>query len=220
VRLLFKELSRLRRKRIFHPFGVGFEAEYRPAAENIGASVLERESQPLVRLSRSFGLPEVLPDPCGLAFRFPDAYGPGEHQDLLLVSSGAAPGARHALLPSRGFGDRPYSSLLPYRLRGETLVLGARALVAGPGPKLTDLRGRERGGLEFEIRLASPKGGWRPVGRLALGARLPAERTERLGLDPTNTGGGLELAGVLNRVRGPAYRGSQEGRAEAYARRG
>jgi hypothetical protein len=219
VRLLFEELSRLRRKRIFHPFGAGFAARYLPAAGDTGALALDRESEPLVRLSRSAGLPELLPDPCGLAFRFPDAYGPGEHQDLLLVSSGAAPGARHTLLPSRGFGDRPYSSVLPYRLRGETVMLGARALVPGRGPKLAELRERERGGLEFEVLLASVKGEWRPVGRLVLGERLPAEQTERLGLDPTNTGGGLELAGLLNRLRGPSYAGSQEGRGEAYAAR-
>jgi hypothetical protein len=220
VRTLFKELSRLRRKRVFHPFGVGFAAEYRPLAGDLGALVLERESEPLVRLSRSIGLPELLPDPCGLAFRFSDAYGPGAHQDVLLVSSGAAPGARHTLLPSRGFCDRPYSSVLPYRLRGETVMLGARALLPAPGPKLADLRQRELGGLEFELLLATVQGEWRAAGRLALGVRLPAEQTERLDLDPTNTGGGLELAGWLNRLRGPTYEGSQEGRAEAYARSG
>jgi hypothetical protein len=220
VRTLFRELSRLRRKRVFHPFGVGFAAEYRPLAGDVGALALGRRSEPLVRLSRSIGLPEALPDPCGLAFRFADAYGPGAHQDVLLVSSGAAPGARHALLPSRGFCDRPYSSVLPYRLRGGTVMLGARALHPAPGPKLADLRERELGGLEFELLLASVKGEWQAVGQLTLGTRLPPERTERLGLDPTNTGGGLELAGWLNRLRGPSYAGSQEGRAQAYLRGG
>jgi hypothetical protein len=216
VGLLFKELSRLRRKRVFHPFGAGFTARYTPLAQDLGAAVLERESEPLVRLSRSAGLPELLPDPCGLALRFADAYGPGAHQDLLLVSSGAAPGARHSLMPSRGFCDRPYSSVLPYRLRGDTVMLGARALAPAPGPKLAELRERGAGGLEFDLLLAGVKGSWEAVGRLALGERLPPEQTERLWLDPTNTGGGLELAGLLNRLRGPAYRASQEGRAAAY----
>jgi hypothetical protein len=36
-------------------------------------------------LSRALGLPEWLPDPCGLAIRAPDAYGPGRHQDLLML---------------------------------------------------------------------------------------------------------------------------------------
>jgi hypothetical protein len=186
----------------------------------VGALALERESEPLVRLSRSIGLPEIFPDPCGFAFRFPDAYGPGAHQDVLLVSSGAAPGARHTLLPSRGLCDRPYSSVLPYRLRGKTVMLGARALHSAAGPKLAELRERELGGLEFEVLLAGVKNEWRPVGRLLLGERLPSTQTERLDLDPTNTGGGLELAGLLNRLRGPAYRASQEGRAQAYDRAG
>jgi hypothetical protein len=220
VQRLFRELSRWRRKRVFHPFGAGFAARYTPLGEPVGAPALDTESEPLVRLSRSVGLPESLPDPCGLAFRIADAYGAGRHQDLLLVSSGAARGARHTLLPSRGFCDRPYSTVLPYRLRGETVMLGARALAPAPGPKLADLRERELGGLEFEVLLASLSGGWRAIGRLVLGERLAPQQTERLGLDPTNTGGGLELAGLLNRLRGPAYRASQEGRGEAYEQAG
>jgi hypothetical protein len=218
VQLLFKELSRLRRKRVFHPFGVGFAARYSPLGEPVGAPALDVESEPLVRLSRAVGLPEWLPDPCGLAFRIADAYGPGRHQDLLLVSSGAAPGARHTLLPSRGFCDRPYSVVLPYRLRGQTVMLGAQAVAAAPGPKLVDLREREVGGLEFEILLASLNGEWRVIGRLVLGQRLPPQQTEWLRLDPTNSGGGLEPAGLLNRLRGPTYRASQEGRAQASER--
>jgi hypothetical protein len=220
VRHLFKELSRLRRKRVFHPFGVGFVGQLMPLGEGeLKVPAFASPSKPLVRLSRSFGLPEWLPDPCGLAFRIPDAYGAGGHQDLLLVSSAAARGGRHSLLPSRGFCDRHYSTILPYRLHGQTVMLGARALAPAPGPKLGDLRAREVGGLEFELLLADLEGPWQPIARLALGERLPPERTELLDLDPTNTGGGLELAGLLNRLRGPAYRASQEGRGKAYAQR-
>jgi hypothetical protein len=220
VKTLFRSLSRLRRKRIFHPFGVGFEGRLTPVGEGAGAEVFEREAEARVRLSRSVGLPEALPDPCGLAFRVPDAYGPGAHQDLLLVSSASPPGGRHTLLPSRGFADRPYSSVLPYALRGKTVMLGARALAPAPGPKLEDLRGRDAVALEFEILVAEVSGEWEPVARLALGRRLPPEETERLDLDPTNTGGGLELVGWLNKLRGPAYNASQEGREAAYRRFG
>ena len=200
---------------------MGFEGRLTPLEREggLGAPVLEAASRPLVRLSRSFGLPEALPDPCGLAFRIPDAHGPGRHQDLLLVSSAAAVGGRHALMPSRGFCDRPYSTVLPYRLRGEAVMLGARALGPAPGPKLATLRERETGDLEFELLLAPLTGGWLPIARLLLGARLPPAQTERLDLDPTNTGGGLELAGLLNRLRGPTYRASQDGRMAAYKRR-
>ncbi len=217
----FRSLSRLRRKRVFHPFGVGFEARLVPlGGAPVGAIALEREARVLVRLSRSFGLPEWLPDPCGLAIRVPDAYGPGRHQDLLLVTSGSAPGARHALLPSRGFCDLPYSTVLPYRVGGETVLLGARALAPRPGPKLADLRGRETGGLAFELAVAGVADGWRPLARLELGRRLPPEETERLGFDPTNSGGGLEPVGWLNKLRGPTYAASQEGRKAAYRRSG
>ena len=214
---LFEALSRLRRKRIFHPHGVAFAATLSPLGENdVGAPVLERESEGIARLSRSVGLPEWLPDPCGIGLRIPDAYGPGEHQDILMVSSARAALARHAILPARGFLDRPYSTLLPYRLRGDLVLFGARARGAhGPGPKLAELRQREVAGLEFDFGMTSLGGEWRPLAKVTLGERISPERSERLNLDPTNTGGGLELAGPLNRLRGPSYAGSQTGRAAA-----
>lgn len=221
----FERLSRARGKRIFHPFGVGFAARLEPIGATTGGGVastaeggpplpfLGEPVEAKVRLSRALGLPEWLPDPCGLALRVPDAYGAGRHQDLLLVSSALALIGRHLPLPSRHFLDRPYSTLLPYRFEGELLLLGARgAGTTGQSPKLADLRRREVGDLTFELSVASLPGEWRPVARLALGERLPPEETERLDFDPTNTGGGFELAGMVNRLRGPSYRGSQEGR--------
>jgi hypothetical protein len=211
---LLERLSRLRGKRIFHPFGVGFAASLTPVdASDPALPFLAAPSQPLVRLSRAFGLPELLPDPCGLALRVPDAYGPGRHQDVLLVSAGWAPLLRHLPSPSRHFEDMPYSTLLPYRFERKLIVLGARSVSrAAGGPKLGDLRERRAGGLEFELCVTSLTGDWRPAGRLVLGERLPVDETERLDFDPTNTGGGLEPAGWLNRLRGPSYRRSQEGR--------
>lgn len=217
----YRTLSRLRRKRGFHPFGVGFTGRLTPrGGAGFGAPVLEREAEVQVRLSRALGLPEWLPEPYGLAFRIPHAHGSGKHQDFLLVTSASPPGGRHALLPGRGFCDLPYSTVLPYRVRGETVLLGARGSAPRPGPRLGDLRERERGDLEFELAVAGLTGEWKPVARLALGERLPPEQTERLHFDPTNTGGGLELAGLLNKLRGPAYAASQEGREAAYRRFG
>lgn len=220
VKALFRTLSRLRGKRVFHPFGVGFAARVAPLGEGIGATAFEREGEALVRLSRAAGLPEWLPDPCGLAFRIPDAHGAGRHQDLLLVTSAAPPLGRHTLMPSRGFCDRPYSSVLPYELQGKTVMIGARALAPAPGPRLKDLAEHEAVALEFELTVAGIKGQWRPFARLSLGERLPPPQTERLDLDPTNTGGRLELIGLLNRLRGPTYSGSQAGREAAYRAHG
>ncbi len=139
----------------------------------------------------------------------------------MLASSGRAPLARHLLLPSRGFCDRPYSSILPYRLAGETVVVLALPERGwGAGPLLADLRERERGELAFDLAVAPLWGAPRPVARLRLGPRLPAALTERLGFDPcNNSAGGLAPVGSLNRMRGPSYGASHTGRAEAYASR-
>ena len=207
---VFGGLSRIRGSRIVHPKGVGFEARFQPLSEGRAGVDLFEGSDPcpaLVRLSRSFGFPSALPDPCGIALRIPDAYGAGSHQDLLLVSSGEAPIARHLLLPRRKFEGGFFSSLLPYDFRGETVVVGASARPAGGA---TD-------GLWFQIKLAAPRGPWRTVARLELGTRLAADETERLCFNPWHTGGGIEPVGFLNRLRSPAYRGSQAGRLRSFS---
>lgn len=200
---VFGALSRIRGSRVVHPKGIGFEAKLEPLASAPAGVELFGPSQPrsaVVRLSRSIGLPSSMPDPCGVAIRIPDAYGSGLHQDLLLVSSGSAPIARHVLLPRKRFEGGFFSSLLPYRFAGEPLLVGASAYSEGAP------------GLWFQLKLASPGGMWQTVARLDLGARLSAEETERLCFNPWHTGGGIEPAGFLNALRSPAYRGSQAAR--------
>jgi hypothetical protein len=217
---LFGRLSHARGRRIFHPEGVGFRARLEPLGEGSGAMALDRPGEAIVRLSRALGLPEPLPDFLGLALRLPDAYGQDRHQDLLLVTSGRRPLARHTLLPARGFADLPYSSILPFRVAGELAVIGARGVATRPGPGLTELRGRDRAQISFTLALAPPGGEWRAAAVLALGERMNRAETERLAFDPGNTGGGLELAGLLNRLRIPGYEGSQKGRGPDLSSRG
>ncbi len=52
----------------------------------------------------------------------------------------------------------------------------------------------------------------RHLARLELGRPLPAHVGEDLRFDPWHAGPGLRPVGVLNRVRRPAYRASQQGR--------
>jgi hypothetical protein len=213
VATVFKKLSALRGKRIFHPFGVGLRGTLTPVGPPTGALALDEPRPITVRLSRALGLPEALPDLWGIAIRVPDAFGPGRHQDVLLASSGSASLGRHCLLPARSPFARPYSSVLPYRLGGELVVVGARATTK-PAAR-TDLATLDRGDqprVELELAIAPPRGDWRPVARLTLEERVSREETEVLDMDPTNSGGGLEPAGWLNRLRGPSYRASQEGR--------
>jgi hypothetical protein len=208
----FKLLSRMRGRRIFHPHGVGFEGRLIPRAE--GGPFGGETRTVLVRLSRSVGVPERLRDPCGLGIRILDLYGDGAHQDLLMVSSSRLPGARHLLLPARDFATSNYSTLLPYRLDGRLVLFGACLLgIEGDTITLSDLRERELAGIAFSLMIASAAGRWHEVATLDLHDRMPDREVEELRLDPSNTGGRLELAGVLNRLRRPAYRGSQDGRS-------
>lgn len=199
----FGALSAARGKRAFHPRGDGFVAEIeidRPLHRYDGIPLLSerRTHTGVARLSRAIGLPAPLPDLLGLAFRIELE---GGDQDLLLVSSGRAPGLRHLLLPTRGgFRSNAYSSILPYRIDDELRLFGAEP--SGP--------------LEYELRIAPLGGDWEPFGRLRLRAALDPETTERLRLNPWNTVAGLKPVGPLNGLRRSSYAGSQDGRFRRY----
>src|SRR3954471_6973205 len=116
----FEAAARLRGSKAFHPSGVVHEATVEitggPAAPD-GVTILGRPAShtALIRFSRGAGLPQPIPDVLGMAIRLTDAYGPGHHQDLLLVTSGHGAALHHLLLPAPSFLSLPYSSLLPYR---------------------------------------------------------------------------------------------------------
>jgi hypothetical protein len=192
----------VRRARIFHPRGDGFVAEVdvdRPLHRYDGIGLLsERHTYTgVARLSRAAGIPAPLPDVLGLAFRIDTGEGP---QDLLLVSSGRAPGLRHLLLPTRGgFGSNTYSSILPYRIGDDLRLFGAEPV----GP------------LEYELGIAPLNGPWEPFGRLRIRAALDPQTTEALRLNPWNTLPGIEPVGPLNGLRRSSYAGSQQGRSAA-----
>lgn len=103
----------------------------------------------LVRVSRSLGLPEPLPDVAGLAIRVP--LGTARYADLLLSASGTDVVTRHLLRP--GTGTRvPMSTLWPSPSPTGPLLLG----VVPAGDDV------------FTLRVSRVGGGWRDVGRLDL----------------------------------------------------
>ncbi len=152
-----------------------------------------------MRLSRGLGLRPPLPDVFGLALRLPDVYGPAKHQDFLLASSGEGAAGRRLLRPTLGARTGMYSSLLPYDIGGQRFLFGAR-----PGPESADT---------FDLLVAPPRGQWRVAGRLTLVSRLGEAVAREIRFDPWNSGGGLIPAGVVNRLREAAYRGSRRGSA-------
>jgi hypothetical protein len=207
--------SAVRRKRVFHPDGVAFDAVLQVSGAHHGAPLLDEAGthEAIVRLSRGAGLPESLPDFLGLALRVPHAHGRGAHQDLLLVSSLGRPGLRHALLPVRSFAHARYSSLVPYRIGGRTMLFGARRLDddALDTAQVSDLR-TGLSPMRFALEVAELRGPWAPVGVVQLSARMSDHESAALRFDPSNSGGGIEPVGVVQAVRRLAYRSSQAAR--------
>lgn len=210
---VFAVVARLRRGRALHPVGASWEATVHPVGEGRDLPFLADHPLPgLVRLSKGGGLPAPVPDVHGLSLRLLDVDGPGRHQDLLLASAGRAVGLRHLLVPTRGVDRCGYSSLAPYRLRGRQVLLGGRLL---GGRRDVPLRldrvatAVADEGVAFELSVATLRGPWRPIAQVELTRRLSAEASRRLRFDPWHTVPGLQPAGWLNRLRGPAYRGSR-----------
>jgi hypothetical protein len=214
VALPFRAGSALRGARIVHPEGFLCEGEWAvergsplaPGAEALRAGA---RYDVLARVSRGAGLPEALPDFYAVAVRLVDAYGPGAHQDLLINASSGLPVLHHLFLPAPRWFAQTYSTCLPYRAGAGAFLLGLLPpREHGPGPPLAAMRAAVAAGVEFGIALAPPFGRFARVGALRLGAPRDGDAP----YDPWRTGGGLEPATWLNRLRREAYAQSRRGR--------
>lgn len=218
IGLVLAAVAAIRRGKAVHPHGAVYEAELTITAGPgaAGGAELFAPSAPrpaLVRFSRSLGLPRPLPDLLGMSVRVPDAYGRGRHQDFLMVTSVDAPVGHHLFLPASDVQQRPYSSSLPYRAGGRTLLVGALPRPDSPRPGGADELERlaaaaATGALVFDLAVAEVWGRFRAVAELRVGDPLPPE-ADALRFNPRNAGGGLEPAGFLNRLRDIAYPLSQ-----------
>ena len=214
VEAVFAGLAKLQRARALHPRGATFTATITSSGDEAELPFARDGGRDaVVRLSKSIGLPPKVPDFFGLSLRVPDAYGPGEHQDLMLATTGSAPVARHVLVPTVGFDRRIYTSLLPYRDAGGQLVTLA-ARYAGR-PRSSPLHIDElddalaAGDLRFDLCVAAPREQWRVAAHLELHARVAPEDSARLRFHPWNSSEQLRPAGFFNRIRSRAYEGSQ-----------
>ena len=218
--VLFKWMSRLRGAKSAHPVGAVYEAALRidggahvPPDATLLATRAEHRA--VVRFSRSLGLPPRMPDLFGIAIRLPDVHGEGRHQDFLVVTSVDAPILHHVFVPVTDPQQAPYSCSLPYRAGNARFLVGVNPLPASPRPpgrtadeKLE--RAAASGKLRFALSIAALSGRFLPVGELQVGRRLPDD-LNGIRFNPWNTGGGLEPAGALNRLRAYAYPASQAG---------
>ena len=198
-------LSAARAARIFHPIGEAYDATLTVPAhgrgKGHGVQLLDMpgEHRAIVRVSRGAGLPRPIPDALGLAIRLPDVHGRNKHQDFLFVTSGNGPLLQHLILPAPLRWRQPLSSVLAYRVGGRLRVFGAQ----------------RRGEGAFDLCIASLHGRFKKVARLDLGPQLPAAVSEGLRFNVWHSGGGIRPVGPFQRLRDPAYRGSQRGRGAA-----
>ena len=218
---LFRALSAGRGARIFHPSGLACAGEVVALPSDLGGvRILEPgfRHAAVVRFSRGLGLPRPLPDVLGLALRLPDVYGAGKHQDFLLASCGPQPLGSALPLPAASFFGRTFSSLLPYDLGGATRLVGARAEARSAPAEgiepLAELRASlALGPLRFVIAHGGLVAPWRPLALVTVERELPQQTSRELRFNPWNTGGGAQPAWWINRLRAPAYAGSQRGRS-------
>lgn len=208
---VFGALSAGRGARVFHPRGLVLRGTA-TLTGTTGALLAGPPPGPvpvIVRLSRGLGLRHPFPDFNGVAVKLPDAHGEGRDQDLLLVSSLRAPVARHVLLPVPTFATSGSSSILAYRTAGGLVMFGASPIEPGV---LADVPAHLP--VTFRLLAAPVLGRWAPAATVVLTERVPdTEAADRaLAFDPWNTGAGLVPAGVLNRLRLPAYAASRAAR--------
>lgn len=213
ARALFRSVARARSDRALHPLGrvhratldITADRERLPSVDILQAT---GTAHVLVRLSRGAGLPAPAPDVLGLALRWPDRYGTGAHQDLLLASSADLPLLNHLLVPRRSLAGAQLSSLLPYEVRGRRLLFGAR--VASDDGAVASMRG-SYSGLGVELMLGTRFGRFHPIGLIVLGEPVSPRVNGETRFDPWNTAPDIRPAGFWNRVRHAAYAGSRAG---------
>ena len=200
--------SHVRGERVIHAKGRTFDGTLRVhGGAGTGVPLLDEpaEHRVLLRLSRSVGLPDLVPEPLGLAIRVLDVHGDGRHQDLLLATGTRQAVVRHLLVPRRGLLRSTYTSLAPYRLAGRSLLFAA--LPVEPAPAASALDALAPDDVRFALAVGHSSGAWVRWGSVA--ATAVAEAGRQVRFSPAMTGGGISAP--WSGLRGDAYPASHVG---------
>ncbi|MFB9446860.1 phosphodiesterase [Dactylosporangium vinaceum] len=200
--------------RLLHPRGrtfTGALTTFGTRGHRWGAALLDEPAvhPAVVRVSKGAPTPAGWPDVLGLAIRLPQPEG---DVDLLLSSCTAVPVLRHLPWPRRDFGGR-YGTLLAYRA-GRRRVFLATQPEPGLGSTLDAVvRAAAGPGIQLPLVAASRWGSWRSFAVLRFGPVLDAGADAALAFDPiANAAPDLAPVGLVQRLRQPVYRASQQGR--------
>ena len=212
---IFYLLGTLRRAKPLHPRGAVFQAHVHrhgsDPAWGVGWIDTPGENTALVRLSRSVGLPDPLPDILGLAVRID---GDGHPVDLLFATTGRHPLTRFLLRPRRHPGG-VYSTLFPYRAPRSPVLLAAITQAQRPLPAHSNGLGpaANRTPTRFQLACASPTRQWQPFATLDIIGPATPVTDPPMSFDPIrNPPPGLDHYGWTVRLRGPAYSGARRAR--------
>ncbi len=217
----FRHVASLRSAPALHPRGLTCSADVEvmdDGAGRWGVPWLDspRTYEATVRLSRAAGLPDRLPDGLGLAVRISGVDEPAGVLDLLLTGSGRNRFTRHLPLPRVDALRGPYSSLLPYRVRGHRRTLAAfpRPRPAPvPGYPASLARALTAGPLVFDLCADSAGRTWRRFAVLTVTNPLPVAWDASPGFDVyRHRARGFEPVSTLATARRAAYWGSRNGR--------
>jgi hypothetical protein len=209
---VFGVVARLRSGPAIHAVGTSYRGTVTVAGGlDLGLPLFDEPSeyQVLVRLSRSVGLPQPLPDVHGMAIRF-DADPP---QDLLLDSNGAGPVTRHLIRFGRSVVAGSYGTLIAYRAGSRLVHIGAFADGARSGQppekqSSQPLSHGEAQGARFRLAVAEPFGRrWRTWATLHVAE--PVERPD-LRFSPASDGLGVSMRAGWMAGRRSSYRRSQQ----------
>lgn len=199
-------VARVRHTKPLHPVGVVLAGRLRRFGASSGAAWVDTpgDDDVLVRISRGGGLPTWLPDVHGLALRVPDGAGLA---DVLLSTTGSAPGLRHVLAPHLEITAGTYTSLLPYRGPRGPLLLGARAVRRNPvGADPADVaQALRREPLHLSVAWATPTGRWRVFARLELDGTAEEHLDPPVHFDPLTPPTGLATYPWAAALRAAAY---------------
>jgi len=210
-------IRRLRRPRPVHPRGLVLNGtlEWMPQRAPAGVDWIDGphgEQPVLARLSRSIGLPPVLPDVLGLALRV----GPtddGAFGDLLLASTGLGPASRFTLIPHLTPSGAYFGSIMPYRGDLGRVFIAARTRMGPALPASPDEQAKALDGEVWVLQLmhASAMSRWHPFATLTLSREGESGIDTDVRFDPVlHPLPGTTISTWARRVREPGYAEAQQ----------